>query len=118
LQRVKGVIAGFVVGAPFAGFLWFWLHAEREWAALVGFCIGLAIFAVVATRSDSRDAAADLAWREVASDLPPYSERAALERVQVDMPGPDRKPVTTGVSEGRPTHAKRRAAANQGSESK
>jgi hypothetical protein len=118
LQRGKGVIAGFVVGAPFATFLWFWLHAEREWAALVGFGIGLAIFAVVATRSDARDEAADLAWRETAADLPPYSERAALERVQVEMPGPDRKLNTSGVPGSRAAHVKRRAAASQGSESK
>ena len=117
MQRVRGVIAGFVVGAPFATFLWYWLHAEWEWAALVGFVVGLAIFAVVATRSDARDEAADLAWRETSPDLPPYSERAALEKIQADMPGPDRKPNESGAHDGSVT-ARRRAAPRQRSESK
>jgi hypothetical protein len=91
LQRIKGLVAAVLVATPLAVFMAFWLHATREFAAVIGLVIGLAIFVVVATRSDSHDEAADAAWRAAALDLPPASDRVILERLQASMPGPDRK---------------------------
>ncbi len=49
------------------------------------------MFAVVATKSDASDEAADAAWRAASLDLPPVSDRTLLERAQASMPGPDHK---------------------------
>jgi hypothetical protein len=90
LQKVRGLIAAAVVGMPLWCLLFFSLHATREIAAIAAAGVGLAIFAVVATGTDARDARADAAWREAAPDLPPSSDRIALDRSQATMPGPDR----------------------------
>ena len=90
MQRVRGLVAAAVIGVPLGALLFFSLHASREIAALVGSGVGLAIFAVVATGTDARDAAADAAWRQAAPDLPPASDRVALERDQATMPGPEK----------------------------
>jgi hypothetical protein len=76
------------VGAPVTAFLTLWLHAPIEAAVIISLVLGVAIFAIVATRSDDHDDAADVAWREAAPDLPPVSDRVALERGQRSMPGP------------------------------
>jgi hypothetical protein len=55
------------------------LHAVVWAAALGGGLVGLAIFAVVATRSDAHEEAADVDWREAAPDLPPASDSVPLE---------------------------------------
>lgn len=91
MQRIRGLIAATVVGVPLAIYLGIILHATREFAILVGCCVGFAIFAVVSTRSDSRDEAADAAWNEAARDLPPASDRTALERRQAAMSGPEKR---------------------------
>ena len=91
MQRIKGVVAGILVGVPFGLYLNLWLHATREFSIVAPAGIGVAIFAIVATRSDSNDEAADAAWRAAALDLPPTSDRVILERLQASMPGPDRK---------------------------
>lgn len=90
MQRIKGLVAAAVIGVPLGALLFFSLHASREIAALVGCGVGLAIFAVVATGTDARDAAADEAWRQAAPDLPPASDRLTLERNQAAMPGPEK----------------------------
>jgi hypothetical protein len=94
LQRLRGVITGSLVGLVLAAYVGFWLHGVREAAILAGAGIGLAIALVVGTRRDPGDAAADDAWREVAPDLPPFSDRVALEASQANMTGPaqDRPP--------------------------
>jgi hypothetical protein len=89
LQRLRGVLAGTLVGAGLAVYVAFWLHGVREVAILVGAGIGLAIGLVVGTRTDAHDAAGDEAWRSAAPDLPPIRDRMALERLQATMPGPD-----------------------------
>lgn len=91
MQRARGLIAGTLVGVPLAAFMIFWLHAVVEAAALGGGVVGLAIFAVVATRGDTREAAADAAWREAAPDLPPVSDRVVMERQQARLPGPPKR---------------------------
>jgi hypothetical protein len=88
LQRVKGLIAAAVIGIPLGAFIFVSLHASREIAVVVGSGVGLAIFAVVATGTDARDAVADAAWRQAAPDLPPASDRIAMETSQATMPGP------------------------------
>jgi hypothetical protein len=88
LQRVRGLIAGTVVGVPLGVFMMLALHALVWAAALGGGLVGLAIFAVVATRSDAHETAADAAWRAAAPDLPPVSDRVTLERLQARLPAP------------------------------
>jgi hypothetical protein len=102
LQRVRGLISAIVVGIPLGIFLVLWLHAVPPFAVAMGCLVGLAIFAVVATRSDAHDDAADLAWRAAAPDLPPLSDRVILEQSQADMPGPGsrRRAVARSHSDG------------------
>jgi hypothetical protein len=95
LQRVRGIIAAILVGVPLIVFLHLWLHAPIEFAAIIAAVLGIAIFAIVATRSDAHDEVADAAWLEASPDLPPMSDRIALERDQVSMPGPA-KPRVAG----------------------
>jgi hypothetical protein len=101
LQRVRGLIAGILVGIP----LWVFLvlspalHAQAEVAIAICVLVGVAVFAVVGTRSDAHDEAADAAWREAALDLPPASDRVILERMQASMPGPG-KPRKSGPMSG------------------
>lgn len=90
MQRIRGLFAAAIIGVPLGAFLFVSLHATREIAALVGSGVGLAIFAVVATGTDAHDAEADAAWREAAGDLPPSSDRIAMERSQATMPGPEK----------------------------
>ncbi|MGA3057943.1 MAG: hypothetical protein ABSE70_07925 [Candidatus Limnocylindrales bacterium] len=96
MQRVRGVVAGMMVGVPLALYVYLWLHGVREVAGLIGAGVGLAIALVVGTRSDPRDAAADAAWREAAPDLPPVSDRTTLEGLQAKMPGPNGKAARDG----------------------
>ena len=91
MHRVRGLIAAALVGVPLGIFVTVSLHATREIAALLGFVVGLAVFAVVATGTDAHDLAADAAWREAAMDLPPVSDRIILERSQASMPGPGKQ---------------------------
>ena len=95
MQRARGLIAGSLVGIPLGVFMILWLHAVVWAAALGGGVVGLAIFAVVSTRSDVREEAADAAWREAASDLPPVSDRVLLEKVQAKLPGPRKQAKTS-----------------------
>jgi hypothetical protein len=88
MQRIRGVGAGAAIGVPLAAYVHLQLHGILAVAILVGVCVGLPIALVVGTRSDPRDAAADAAWREAAPDLPPVSDRTALERLQATLPGP------------------------------
>ena len=98
MQRLRGVLAGTLVGAGLAVYVAFWLHGVREVAILVGAGIGLAIGLVVGTRTDAHDAAGDEAWRSAAPDLPPIRDRMALERLQATMPGPDQDRGTSSGS--------------------
>jgi hypothetical protein len=111
LQRVRGIIAALAVGAPVTAFLKLWLHAPLEAAVIISLVLGVAIFAIVATRSDAHDDAADAAWREAAPDLPPVSDRVALERDQISMPGPG-KPRVGGK------RIQPKETANQGADTK
>lgn len=90
MQKVRALIGATIVGLPLWCLLFFSLHATREIATVAAAGVGLAIFAVVATGTDARDAEADAAWREAAPDLPPASDRIALDRSLATMPGPDR----------------------------
>ena len=91
MQRVRGLIAGTVVGVPLGVFMILALHAVVWAAALGGGLVGLAIFAVVATRSDGHEGAADAAWREATTDLPPNSDRVTIERLQAHLPAPAKR---------------------------
>jgi hypothetical protein len=117
LQRVRGLIAGTLVGIPLGGFMMFWLHAVVWAAALGGGVVAVGIFAVVSTRSDVRDEAADAAWREAAPDLPPVSDRIHLENRGAALSPPEARPKAS-PSSADPHGAGPIGAANNGSESK
>jgi hypothetical protein len=91
LQRIRGLFVGILVGGGLALFVMVSLHATSLVALAAGGCVGLSVFAVVATRDDASDEAADAAWRAASLDLPPASDRALLERMQASMPGPGQK---------------------------
>jgi hypothetical protein len=97
MQRLRGLFAGFAVGIPLAAFMVVWLQASPQLGALLAGFIGVAIFAVVASRSDKGDLASDVAWRAAASDLPPTAERAAMELAQTSIPAPG-KPRRRGAT--------------------
>jgi hypothetical protein len=116
LQRVRGVMAGMMIGVPLALYVQVSLHGVREVAALVGAGVGLAVALVVGTRTDPRDAAADEAWREAAPDLPPVSDRTALEGLQAKMPGPNASTRTSAASAARDGGAPSDASAAEGAD--
>ncbi len=115
MQRVRGLIAGSLVGVPLGLFMILWLHALVWAAAIGGGLVGLAIFAVVATRRDVREEAADAAWRDAAPDLPPVSDRVALERVQARLPGPGKSRSASAVAGDESGDANPEDAASHGS---
>ena len=88
-QVLKGVAAALIVCIPLGLNLHFWLHGTLAVTLLICGVLGLAIIVVVGTRSDAADAAADAAWRAEAGDLPPASDRLALESDQRQIPGPE-----------------------------
>jgi len=87
-QVLKGVGAAVVVGVPLGLYFHFWLRGTLPFTALLVGVMSLGIIIVVGTRSDEADAAADLAWRAAAPDLPPVSDRRSMEAAQRHMPGP------------------------------
>jgi hypothetical protein len=91
LQGFRGLVVGGLVGVGVAAFVMVTLHATTPVGVVGGLLVGLSVFAVVATKSDASDEAADAAWREASLDLPPASERLMLERTQASMAGPAQK---------------------------
>ena len=81
---VYGVTTG---GASFV-FLTLWMRGNMPFDALISVIIGVAIVSVVGTGKDERNVSADAAWQAAAPDLPPYSERVALEHDHYPMPVP------------------------------
>jgi len=116
LQRLRAFRWGSRVGVPLGVFMILWLHAVVWAAALGGGLVGLAIFVVVATRSDAHEEAADAAWREAAMDLPPVSDRVILERLQAKLPGPAKQRKTGPRSGDDSRGAEPSGAASQGSD--
>jgi hypothetical protein len=118
LQRIRGLIVGALVGVPLGIFVTVTLHATREFAVLIGLAVGLAISVVVATGTNPRDEVADAAWREAAADLPPASDRIALERTQARMPGPIKQRRTGARARDDSEGVRTSNAASQEAESK
>ncbi|HEX7612256.1 MAG TPA: hypothetical protein VF371_05735 [Candidatus Limnocylindrales bacterium] len=116
MQRVRGLISGAVVGVSLGVFMILLLHAVVWAAALGGGVVALAIFAVVATRSDAHETAADAAWRAAAPDLPPVSDRVTLERLQAHLPAPAKRRNASPRSGDDSRGAEPSGAASQGSD--
>ena len=90
MRALQGLGSAIVVSGLFCFFLVGLLGATWPFALGSGLVLGLGIIAVVGTRSSEKDVAADTAWREAAPDLPPASDRRAMELAQSTMPGPEK----------------------------
>jgi hypothetical protein len=106
MRTLRGLGAALVVSSAFAVFIVVMLGATWLFAILASGAIGLAIVAVVLSRTSEADLAADAAWLAAAPDLPPASDRRALEQKTVTLQ-PDGR-ATPRVQAGR--KAKRGAA--------
>lgn len=94
MRALQGLGSAIVVSSVFCLFLVGLLGATLPFAIGSGVVLGLGIVAVVATKSTAKDAAADVAWRKAAPDLPPASDRRATDAARGAMPGP--QPRQTG----------------------
>ena len=90
MRALQGLGSAIVVSSVFSVFLIGLLGATWPFAIGSGVVLGLGIIAVVGTRASEKDIAADAAWREAAPDLPPASDRRALEVAQNMIPGPEK----------------------------
>ena len=93
MQKLRGILTGLVIAILVAAVVRLWLHGTLEASAGIGAIVGIATTLVVGTRTDARSEAADAAWRAASPDLPPASDRSALELTQRSMPGPAAYPV-------------------------
>lgn len=90
MRGLQDLGAAIIVGILLSIFLVLGLHATWPFAIGASGVLALAIVAVVGTRSSEKDSAADDAWLAAAPDLPPSSDRRAMEAVQGRMPGPEK----------------------------
>jgi hypothetical protein len=90
MRALQSLGSAIVVGSVFSFFLVGLLGATWPFAIFSSVVLGLGIIAVVATRSSEKEEAADAAWLEAAPDLPPGSDRRAMEIAQASIPGPEK----------------------------
>ena len=90
MRGLQGLGSAILVGMLLSIFLVLGLHATWPFAIGAGGAQALAIMLVVGTRSSEKDSMADDAWLTAAPDLPPSSDRKAMEAVQSQMPGPEK----------------------------
>jgi len=90
VRRIRGLIPAVLVGGIFALYLVNVLGAGWPFAIGSSVVLGGAIAAVVLTRTTEQDVMADEAWIAAAPDLPPSSDRRAMEASQGTLPGPEK----------------------------
>jgi hypothetical protein len=90
MRTLQSLGSAIVVGSVFSFFLVGLLGATWPFAIFSSVVLGVGIVAVVATRSSEMEGAANDAWLEAAPDLPPASDRRAMEAAQATMPGPEK----------------------------
>ncbi len=90
MRALQSLGSAIVVGSVFSFFLVGLLGATWPFAIFSSLVLGIGIIAVVATRASETEGAADVAWQEAAPDLPPGSDRRAMEAAQATMPGPEK----------------------------
>jgi hypothetical protein len=90
MRALQSLGSAIVVGSVFSFFLVGLLGATWPFAIFSSLVLGIGIIAVVATQSSEKEGAADAAWLEAAPDLPPRSDRRAVETAQATMPGPEK----------------------------
>ena len=90
MRGLQGLGSAILVGMLLSIFLVLGLHATWPFAIGAGVAQALAIMAVVGTRSSEKDVETDDAWLAAAPDLPPSSDRKAMEAMQSRMPGPEK----------------------------
>jgi hypothetical protein len=90
MRGLRGLGSAIVVGILLCIFLVLGLHATWPFAISAGGLEALVIMLVVGTRSSEKDAAADDAWLTAAPDLPPSSDRRAMETAQSRISDPEK----------------------------
>jgi hypothetical protein len=90
MRGLRSLGAAIAVGILLSIFLMLWLHATWPFAIGASGALSVAIVAVVGTGSVEHDAAADDAWLTAAPDLPPSSDRRAMDAALLQMPGPEK----------------------------
>jgi hypothetical protein len=110
MRALQGLGSAVVVSTVFSLFLVGLLGATWPFAIGSSIVLGLGILAVVGTRASEKDVSADAAWREAAPDLPPVSDRRAMEAAQGTMPGPEKAGRSGDRSAGGPGEATQGAA--------
>ena len=114
MRALQSLGSAIVVGSVFSFFLVGLLGATWPFAIFSSLVLGIGIIAVVATQSSEKEGEADAAWLEAAPDLPPGSDRRAMEMAQATMPGPEKTRRERRSSRGRGRGAGPGEAAKQG----
>jgi len=87
MQALRGLGSALIVCVVLCVFLVVTMGAPWTIALVASGVLGLAILAVVGTRTGEKELTADAAWRAAAPDLPPAADRRELEAAQAPMPG-------------------------------
>lgn len=90
MRALQSLGSAIVVGSVFSFFLVGLLGATWPFAIFSSLLLGIGIIAVVATQTSDKEGESDAAWLAAAPDLPPASDRRALEIAQATMPGPEK----------------------------
>ena len=92
MRALRGLGVALIVCATLCVFLVLTMGASWTFALVASAVLGLAIVAVVGTRTGPEELLADAAWRAAAPDLPPNTDRLAMAATQVHIPGPEKTP--------------------------
>jgi hypothetical protein len=90
MRALRGLGVALIVCATLCVFLVVTMGATWTFAVAAAGVLGLAIVAVVGTRTGPEELLADAAWRAAVPDLPPNTDRLAMAATQVHIPGPEK----------------------------
>jgi MFS superfamily sulfate permease-like transporter len=88
MHRTRALLTGLAVGIVSCLYLLLWMRWSIAISGAMSAVVGLAIASVVGTGHADRRDSADAAWEAAAPDLPPHSERVAMEQSQSNIPAP------------------------------
>jgi hypothetical protein len=97
MRTLKALGPALLVSIAFSWWMVNMLGSGWLFAISFSSVIGFGIFAVVRSRPTEEDRLADEAWKSAVADLPPVSDRRALEQSQEAIPGPSKKATQARV---------------------